>query len=40
VHIFIDSADIQTIEQALKSGYVYGATTNPTLLQRASVRAQ
>lgn len=40
MHIFIDSADIQTIEQALKSGYVYGVTTNPTLLQRASVRAQ
>jgi transaldolase len=38
VHIFIDSADIQTIEQALKSGYVYGVTTNPTLLQRANVR--
>lgn len=40
MNIFIDSADIQTIEQALKSGYVYGVTTNPTLLQRASVRAQ
>lgn len=38
MHIFIDSADIQTIEQALESGYVYGVTTNPTLLQRASVR--
>lgn len=40
MHIFIDSADIQTIEQALKSGYVYGVTTNPTLLQRANVRLQ
>ena len=40
MNIFIDSADIQTIEQALKSSYVYGVTTNPTLLQRASVRAQ
>lgn len=40
MNIFIDSADIQTIDQALKSGYVYGVTTNPTLLQRASVRAQ
>jgi transaldolase len=38
LHIFIDSADLQTIEQALKSGYVYGVTTNPTLLQRANVR--
>ena len=40
MHIFIDSADIQTIERALKSGYVYGVTTNPTLLQRANVRVQ
>lgn len=40
MHIFIDSADIQTVEQALKSGYVYGVTTNPTLLQRANVRVQ
>jgi len=40
VHIFIDSADIQTIEQALNTGYVYGVTTNPTLLQRANVRIQ
>ena len=37
MHIFIDSADIQIIEQALKCGYVYGVTTNPTLLQRANV---
>jgi transaldolase len=40
VHIFIDSADIQTIEHALNTGYVYGVTTNPTLLQRANVRVQ
>ena len=40
MHIFIDSADIQTIEQALNTGYVYGVTTNPTLLQRANVRIQ
>jgi transaldolase len=40
VHIFIDSADIQSIEQALNTGYVYGVTTNPTLLQRANVRIQ
>ncbi len=39
MHIFIDSADLPTIEQALASGYVYGVTTNPTLLQRAHVRA-
>ena len=40
MHIFIDSAEVQTIEQALKTGYVYGVTTNPTLLQRANVRIQ
>jgi len=40
VRIFIDSADIQTVEKALKSGYVYGVTTNPTLLKRASVHVQ
>lgn len=40
MHIFIDSGDIQTIEQALNTGYVYGVTTNPTLLQRANVRIQ
>ena len=40
MHIFIDSADIQSIEQALDTGYVYGVTTNPTLLQRANVHIQ
>ena len=40
MRIFIDSADIQTVEQALLSGTVYGVTTNPTLLQRAGVRLQ
>ena len=40
MHIFIDSAEVQTIEQALKTGYVYGVTTNPTLLQRANVHIQ
>ncbi len=38
MRILIDSADIQAVEQALKTGYVYGVTTNPTLLQRARVR--
>ncbi len=38
MHIFIDSADLATIEQALNQGFVYGVTTNPTLLQRANVR--
>lgn len=40
MRIYIDSADIQAVEQALKSGYVYGVTTNPTLLKRASVHRQ
>jgi transaldolase len=37
VRLYVDSAEIQEVEQALKSGYVYGVTTNPTLLQRANV---
>ena len=39
MRIYIDSADIAEITEALESGYVYGVTTNPTLLRRASVRA-
>jgi transaldolase len=38
VRIYIDSADIAAIRAALASGYVYGVTTNPTLLRRAGVR--
>ncbi len=40
MRILIDSADLHAIEQAMESGYVYGVTTNPTLLQRARVRVQ
>ncbi len=39
MRLYIDSADIRDIEEALASGYVYGVTTNPTLLRRAEVRA-
>ncbi len=38
MRIYIDSADIEAIRVALASGYVYGVTTNPTLLRRAGVR--
>jgi transaldolase len=39
MRIYIDSADIGEIAEALACGYVYGVTTNPTLLRRAGVRA-
>lgn len=39
MRIYIDSADRQAIREALASGYVYGVTTNPTILRRAGVRA-
>jgi transaldolase len=38
VRIYIDSAELEEITQALATGYVYGVTTNPSLLRRASVR--
>ena len=38
MRIYIDSADITEIKEALATGFVYGVTTNPTLLRRASVR--
>ncbi len=40
MRIYIDSADIREIREALASGFVYGVTTNPTLLRRANVRAE
>jgi transaldolase len=40
VRIYIDSADMEEITQALATGYVYGVTTNPTLLRRANVRVE
>ena len=39
MRIYIDSADMTEIKEALASGFVYGVTTNPTLLRRAGVRA-
>lgn len=39
MRIYIDSADAGDIREALATGFVYGVTTNPTLLRRASVRA-
>jgi transaldolase len=39
VRIYIDSADRDAIKEALATGYVYGVTTNPTLVRRAGMRA-
>lgn len=39
MRILIDSADEAAIAEALASGFVWGVTTNPTLLRRAGVRA-
>jgi transaldolase len=39
MRIYIDSADLSEIKEALASGFVYGVTTNPTLLRRAGVKA-
>ncbi|MEA2575406.1 MAG: transaldolase [Chloroflexia bacterium] len=39
MRLYIDSAVMPDIEEALASGYVYGVTSNPTLLRRADVRA-
>ncbi len=39
MRLFIDSAEIVAIRQALDTGFVAGVTTNPTLLRRAGVRA-
>jgi transaldolase len=38
MRIFVDSADRQLLREALGYGYVYGVTTNPTLLRRANLR--
>jgi len=39
MRIYIDSADITEIREALATGFVYGVTTNPTLLRRANLQA-
>lgn len=38
MHLYVDSAEARTIQRALASGFVWGVTTNPTLLRRAGVR--
>src|SRR5690242_19755467 len=40
MRIYIDSADAGEIREALATGFVYGVTTNPTLLKRAGVHAE
>lgn len=37
MRIFVHSADSNLLRQALESGYIYGVTTNPTVLRRAGV---
>jgi transaldolase len=37
MQIFIHSADTSLIYDALRSGYVYGVTTNPTVLRRQGI---
>lgn len=37
MRILVDSADIDAIRRALRTGFVAGVTTNPTLLRRAGV---
>jgi transaldolase len=37
MRILVDSADIDAIRTALRTGFVAGVTTNPTLLRRAGV---
>ncbi len=39
MRIYVDSADRAAIADALQRGFVYGVTTNPTLLRRAGVGA-
>ncbi len=39
MRILVDSADVTAISEALAYGFVYGITTNPTLLRRAGMRA-
>ena len=40
MRLYIDSADLSEIKDALATGYVHGVTTNPTLLRRANVQAR
>jgi transaldolase len=38
MHLFIDSADLQLLEECLESPVVYGVTTNPSILKRDQVK--
>ncbi len=38
MRLYVDSADVTAIRQALATGYVSGVTTNPTLLRRAGLQ--
>ncbi len=38
LHLLVDTADSAAIRRAAALGYVYGVTTNPTLLRRARLR--
>jgi TalC/MipB family fructose-6-phosphate aldolase len=40
MRIYISSGDPATIENALATGYVYGVTTNPTVLRRDNTTAR
>lgn len=37
MHLYLDSADIGDLDRVLPSPLVYGVTTNPTLMKRASL---
>ena len=39
MRLFVDSADRAALQEALASGFIYGVTTNPTILRRAELRA-
>lgn len=38
MRLYVDTADADTLAQAGEAGFVFGATTNPTLLRRAGRR--
>ena len=38
MRLYVDTADGHAITQAAATGFVFGATTNPTLLRRATLR--
>lgn len=40
MRIFVNSADTSVLQPALTSGYIYGVTTNPTILRQDGVYAR